>query len=305
MNDKAALQEQAQVTCATRRYIEILRNTHEQIKIKLTPRFGDIAAGDQVLVDFACNPPRLIKLLDRQNQLTRTYRKRSKLIAANLDRILIVTAVGPLFNTIFIDRVLTAATVEGIPCTLLVNKVDLGLTQSTSEITVYQQIGIDLILMSAATGQGIDQLTMLLANQHLKRVVLAGVSGVGKSTILNRLVLQAQRRTAEVSRKTGLGRQTTSLAIGYRYDRGHGSDLLLIDLPGIQTFGVTDLDPLTIASTFPEFCSIQSACEYRDCHHLEEPNCAVRDAVFSGEIPCSRYESYLNMVSEVESARPY
>jgi len=217
----------------------------------------------------------------------------------------VVTAVIPLFNTVFVDRVLAVAHLEEIQATLILNKTDLGTEDTAPLIDIYERLEIPIFYTSAKHDHGLDEIRSQLETPALSIVALAGVSGVGKSTILNKLVPEAERKTAEVSRKTGKGRQTTSQSVGYLYNRNETPDLLIIDLPGVQNFGVTNLSPRQAAEGFPEFAEKMAQCEYHDCTHTAEPNCAVKDAVDARELSASRYYSYLHMLDEIDEAKEY
>lgn len=244
-------------------------------------------------------------VLPRRNVLSRTYRDVSKELVANVDLLLIVTAVGPLFNPTFIDRVLAVAHNQGIQAALIVNKSDLAPDEATDIAKIYTGIGLPVHISSAKFGGGMDEIVGIINNPDHSLVAFAGVSGVGKSTLINHFVPGAKQRTAEVSEYTGLGKQTTTLALAHRCPRQGAGELLLVDLPGVQNFGVTHLEEIHVASSFPEFESRRHLCRYGDCLHLKEDECAVKAALEKGEICRSRYDSYVGMLSEIEGARPY
>jgi ribosome biogenesis GTPase / thiamine phosphate phosphatase len=293
------------VISVTRRHVQILTDDKETIRTKLTSPPPRITVGDTVLLKSGSESQPIGSINPRKNCLSRTYRKKTREIAANIDLLLVVTAVAPLFNTVFVDRILTVAALSQIPSALVFNKTDLGEDSTRKLIEIYKDLKFNIIFTSAIGEGGLVELVKILHDPNLHTIVLAGISGVGKSTILNKLVPEARRPTSTVSRKTGLGRQTTSLSVGYRYPRCDMSDLLIIDLPGIQNFGVSNFSIADIANSFSEFNLIKQQCEYLDCLHLAEPNCAVKDAVKDNKIALSRYESYLNMTQEIESAREY
>jgi ribosome biogenesis GTPase len=188
---------------------------------------------------------------------------------------------------------------------IVLNKTDLGLEDTQYLIDAYTAIGIDLVLTSAIEDDGMADLLPILNQDDMHTVAFAGVSGVGKSSLLNRLIPSAQQRTGEVSRKTGKGTQTTSMSQGYLYKRAAKDDLLLVDLPGIQNFGVSNLTPRQVVEGYTEFVSISHLCEYADCQHTVEPHCAVQAALEEGIICPTRYLSYIGILDEIEAARPY
>ena len=275
------------------------------IKGKVAQRDLAVTVGDTVDVIEEKGEYLITELKPRKNCLHRTYLKKSKEIAANLDRLYIVTAPQPLFNTNSTDRILSAAYHEGIECCLLVNKSDLGIADTQPIIDIYLDIGLQVIVLSAKDGSGLNELEIELNNPEIDTIALAGVSGVGKSTLLNQLVPDANRRTSEVSDKTGQGKQTTSQSFGHLYNRDKSKPLLIIDLPGIQSFGISHLSKEQVRSSFPEFEARKNACEYADCFHLAEPNCAIKQAYEEDQIAFSRIESYCSMLDEIEAAREY
>lgn len=276
------------------------------MKATVSTKTLDITVGDIVHYEVKDDDYFLTAIVSRKNYLARTYRGETRGIVANLDHLFIVTAVPPLFNPLFIDRVLTVAAYEGIPNTILINKVDLGTAEVNHALAVYESLGITVLRTGAKYGMGIDELTQFLDLTGLEVVALAGVSGVGKSTLLNRLVPEAERHTREVSERTGHGRQTTTQPEGFLYQRaGAAAPVLLIDLPGVQNFGVAHLEKSNIGDAFPEICKYRVECPFSDCAHRAEQSCAVKEAVAAGDIAQSRYDSYVHMVREIEQAQEY
>ncbi len=293
------------IVSVTRRSVQLLIENEIKVGVsasntrELTP--GDSVTyslkGDEVFVD---------SLLPRKNLLARSYRDTTKMLAANLDHLYLVSSVRPLFHTLFIDRVLAVARNSEIPASIIVNKSDLGLEATHDLIDIYQAIGIPILFTSAKKGEGLSILEDSLTNPSLSIVALAGVSGVGKSTLLNKLVPEAERRTGEVSSKTGQGRQTTTQSVGYQYrSRNRKNDLLIIDLPGVQNFGVSHLSLEEVARGFVEIDTLARECEFDNCSHVQERKCAVRNAAETLTFAPSRYESYLRMREEVVAAKPY
>jgi len=296
---------QALVITATRRSVHILTPEGTTLKGRVSTHARDITVGDTVTYSLERGEAFITKVLPERNCLSRAYRERKKKLAANLDRVFIVTATAPLFNEIFVDRIIAVATREDIPCTLIVNKTDLDLESTLPLVHTYERLGIPVLYTSARLGEGMTAVEAALADRHLKIVALAGVSGVGKSSILNHLIPEAESRTAEVSHRTGQGKQTTSQSRGYTYNRPAATPLLIIDLPGIQKFGVTHLTKREAAESFTEFREYAPECRFSDCSHTAEEECGVQDAVDDGRIALSRYVSYLDMIEEIESAREY
>lgn len=226
----------------------------------------------------------------------------SHVVAANLDRaFLVVTLAAPRTSTGFMDRFLVTAEAYGIPTTIVLNKID-ALTeeerkQAASLADVYREAGYGWLEVSAQTGQGLDSLRAELAKGiH----VLSGHSGVGKSTLINRLIPGLELKTAEVSESHNKGRHTTTFAEMHALPDGG----FLVDTPGIKGFGLVTLERDTLNHHFPEFFRRLPECKFHNCVHHKEPGCAVREAVEDGEVAESRYRNYLEMLGEFDGG-PY
>ncbi|MCL2700302.1 MAG: ribosome small subunit-dependent GTPase A [Phycisphaerae bacterium] len=217
-----------------------------------------------------------------------------KVIVANVDVLLIVAAsVQPPLRQGLIDRFLIIAERGGLTPVLAINKVDLG-TPDEAVLADLAELGLSMWLMSAATGEGVEPLREALAG---KNTVLAGQSGVGKSTLVNALVPGAQAATREIRMKDQRGRhRTTSASV---YDLPGGG--LLVDTPGVRELGVF-LRASELPWYFPEFEPLAASCKFRDCTHTHEPQCAVRFAVEEGGILPRRYESYLRILATLETS---
>lgn len=293
------------VICASRRYIDVKIPPDTFVAAIAESKALDIVAGDHIEYDRMNGQYVVKKVLPRKNCLMRCYRKAEKKLAANLDLALVVCAMYPLFNTAFIDRIIVAATAENIDFALIVNKEDLDNSETQEFLKIYRDLGIKMMLVSALTGNGMQQIYDLTQQAELKIITLAGVSGVGKSTILNKLVPMAGSKTKDVSVRTGQGRQTTSQSYAHTLKRENKEDLLIIDLPGLSNFGLTHIHRESVKLYFKEFLNFQEKCQYNDCFHLREPNCAVKDAVASKEISQSRYQSYIEIIEEIDEAKEY
>lgn len=293
------------VVSASRRYARIVDAAGVVLDAITSSRHLDLLAGDHVTYRVQQGEAFVESVEPRRNCFARHYRDKRKDIAANLDHLFIIAAVEPLFNKAFIDRILTIASFEEIPVTLLVNKIDLDVTSTLRRIEIYRNLNFKTILMSAKSGEGFADLTAVLASDTIQCCALTGVSGVGKSTVLNRLIPEAERRTAEVSKRTGQGKQTTTLAAGHVYQRQAAQPVVIIDLPGMQSIGVAHISQEHLGGTFPEFAALRSKCKYSDCAHEGETECAVKDAVSAGALAVSRYESYLAMLVEIKESRRY
>ena len=265
----------------------------EEFEAKLRSRALKVLVGDRVSVA----PDLLVQeILPRKSTLMRTFGNEDREFAANIDLLIVVTALDKLFNSTAIDRALTIASAASVPVVMVANKVDLG---DEPRIKIYEEIGHEVFALSAKFMQGIEKLVERLETEELSTVALLGVSGVGKSTLLNRLVPDAEARTAEVSDKIGQGRQTTSQALGYVMPRRGFSPLVVVDLPGSQYLGVSHLSPEIVLMSFEEFLPFAASCKYSDCKHIAEPECGVKTALEQKKIAASRYESYTAMLEEL------
>jgi ribosome biogenesis GTPase len=225
-------------------------------------------------------------------------------MGANIDALLVITASGSTFNPVVIDRMLVAAQVQSIPATLVVNKIDLGTEHLDEMVAVYQRIGVPVIFSSAKQGDGIDRIVSIVREPTARVLALCGVSGVGKSSILNKLIPGTRTKTGAVSDKTGQGKQTTTQPRGFLYGEPSAEQKIIIDLPGVQFFGLSHISLEQVGLAFQEIREAASRCRFGDCKHLKEPECAVKEAVDRGEITPWRYESYLQIVEEIRDALP-
>lgn len=215
-----------------------------------------------------------------------------KVIAANMDALLIVAACqDPPLRHGLIDRFLIIAERGELHSVLAINKIDLGHVEE-SVLDDFRALGVEIHFCSATTGQGIEELAATLTG---KRTVLAGASGVGKSTLINAMIPGASAVVGKVRQKDKRGRHTTSASVIYDLPAGGW----IIDTPGIRELGMA-LKPDELPWYFPELEEMAPRCHFNDCTHTHEPNCAVRDAVESGHIPERRYQSYLRLLESLE-----
>jgi ribosome biogenesis GTPase len=264
---------------------------------------GEVVVGDRVVVEQVGAEGtadseigwRVAGSRDRERCLWRSSRRHaSQLVVANVDRLVIVTAVDPAPRRGLIDRYLVAAESQDITAVLVLNKNDLnGVPAAEDDLAVYRDLGYELVSTSGLTGDGIDTLGTALSSGLS---VLVGHSGVGKSTLLNRLVPAAELRTRELSLATGKGRHTTSVVTAHRFRDG-----ILVDTPGIREFGLVGIEPGTLIRGFREFSELGAGCRFSDCAHQTEPGCAVRAAVEEGRADAERYASYLRIRSSLEA----
>ena len=223
-------------------------------------------------------------------------------VAANLDRaFLVVTMARPRTSTGFMDRFLVTAEAYGIPTTVVLNKLDDldedERRQADTLASTYRAVGYEWMEVSAHDGRGMEALEQRLSEGiH----VLSGHSGVGKSTLINRLIPGLTLKTAEVSESHNKGRHTTTYAEMHPLPKGG----FLVDTPGIKGFGLVTLEKETLHHHFPEFFERLPGCKFHNCMHHKEPGCAVREALEQGEVAQSRYDNYLEMLSAFDSG-PY
>ncbi|WP_029037222.1 ribosome small subunit-dependent GTPase A [Salinimicrobium xinjiangense] len=234
---------------------------------------------------------------ERENYIIRksvNLSKQTHIIAANVDQaFLLVTLNNPPTFTTFIDRFLVTAEAYDIKAILLFNKVDTYNEDELAEVkylaAMYRQIGYQCIGISAKTGKNIEQVKELMKD---KTSMISGHSGTGKSTLVNAIEPKLDLKTTEISEQHRQGQHTTTFAEMFDLDFG----ARIIDTPGIKGFGVVDIEKEELGNYFPEFFARKQDCKFYNCLHLEEPKCAVKEALEAGEIPWSRYKSYLQIL---------
>jgi len=263
-----------------------------------------VAVGDRVQIVPNNEGTAFITVIeDRRNYIIRksiNLSKQSHIIAANVDQaILVVTVANPQTSTTFIDRFLASAEAYRVPVILVFNKTDLldddMRRYQEAMVNLYQTIGYECHQISAENGDGVDNLRPLLKD---KITLLSGNSGVGKSTLINRLVPDANLRTSEISDAHNTGQHTTTFSEMIRLDEGW-----LIDTPGIKGFGTFDMEPEELTSYFKEIFHFSQDCRFSNCTHTHEPGCAVLKALEDHYIAESRYQSYLSMLEDKDEGK--
>lgn len=256
-----------------------------------------VAVGDHVEIAVNREGTAFITSIDeRRNYIVRKSQnlsKQSHILAANVDQaVLVVTVNYPQTSTIFIDRFLASAEAYRVPVVLVFNKTDrLSPDERRYQQAVcqlYDTIGYVCYEISAATGQGVDRLMPLLKD---KITLLSGNSGVGKSTLINKILPHANLKTAEISDAHNTGMHTTTFSEMLALPEGG----YLIDTPGIKGFGTFDIEPEELTSYFRDIFHFARDCKFSNCTHTHEPGCAVRQALADHYIAESRYQSYLSM----------
>ncbi len=270
-------------------------------RIKGIRSTNPVAVGDRVMVGEG---NWIVAIEDRRNYIIRksiNLSKQSHILAANVDQaLLVVTVVTPQTSTTFIDRFLASAEAYRVPVILVFNKTDLlddDLRHyQEAMVHLYQTIGYDCRQVSATTGFGMDEIRPLLEG---KITLLSGNSGVGKSTLINRLVPDANLRTGEISDAHNTGQHTTTFSEMIPLE----SSGWLIDTPGIKGFGTFDIEPEELTSYFKEIFQFSKDCRFSNCTHTHEPGCAVLKALEDHYIAESRYQSYLSMLEDKDEGK--
>jgi ribosome biogenesis GTPase len=261
-----------------------------------------VAVGDHVYFDVQTKGDETVGIIhtidERENYIIRrsvNLSKQTHIIAANIDvAFLLVTISNPPTFTTFIDRFLVTAEAYSIEAVLLFNKTDNSSEEELLEMkflaALYRKIGYTCLGISAKTGKNIDKVKALMKG---KVCMFSGHSGVGKSTLINTLEPGLNIKTSEISEQHQQGQHTTTFA--EMYDLSFGAKI--IDTPGIKGFGVVEMDNEELGDYFPEFFALKQDCKFNNCLHIEEPQCAVKEALEAEEIAWSRYKSYIQILS--------
>ena len=259
-----------------------------------------VAVGDRVNVEGGF----ITEICDRRNYIIRkasNLSKQSHILAANVDQVLLVVTIAhPETSTTFIDRFLATAEAYRIPVIILFNKADLYTKEENLQaeklISLYNSLEYTTLKCSVLLGQGLEQLEELL---HDRTTLLAGNSGVGKSTLLNALVPGLEARTEVISESHDTGQHTTTFSEMHTLPNGGR----VIDTPGIKGFGTFDIERTEVSHYFREIFKIGQECRFQDCTHTHEPHCAVLQALEEGHIAQSRFTSYLSMLEDKDADR--
>lgn len=281
-------------------------NQNIECKLKGNFRLKDIkttnpiSVGDRVnIITNEDGTGVITEIAERKNYIIRKSSNLSKhahIIAANIDLcFLVVTVARPITTTTFIDRFLASAEAYRIPVNLVFNKIDnydeYEIEYMNALITLYEHIGYSCYKISAQENIGLDNLNKAISN---KITLFSGHSGVGKSTLINKLIPNLSLKTGEISDYHGKGMHTTTFSEMLELPQGG----FIIDTPGIKGFGTVDMKTEEIGHFFKEIFQFSHQCRFNNCIHLNEPGCAVREAVDKHYISESRYKSYLNILED-------
>lgn len=263
-----------------------------------------VAVGDKVSIAKEDSEDGWVinEIEERENYIVRSSPKHKgarQILAANIDQVLLIVTMGnPRTSTGFIDRFLLTAEAYHIPTVIVFNKQDLldekGKRKQDFVSKIYQDIGYQTRFVSALKNEHVGEVKALMKN---KTSLIAGHSGVGKSTLMNAVQPQLELRTENISKITGKGMHTTTFAEMHELDFGGN----VIDTPGIREFGIMDFKPEEISHYYIEMREVLNNCKFNNCLHEQEPGCAVKQAYHDGKISEERYTNYLNIMLEYKS----
>ena len=303
--------EEGIVIKSTGSWYQVLLADKSEIQCRIIGKFrlnglkltNPVAVGDQVsITKEADGLTGIIKKIGiRKNYVVRQSPRKKHhlhLLASNVNQaVLVITIAQPKLKQGFIDRFLLMTEPHDIPCYIVFNKSDIyneeDLMIFEALKDIYESIGHQTLLVSAITGEGVEDLRKVLKD---KTSLVSGQSGVGKSTLINQLQSDLGLKTGILSDYSGKGQHTTTFAEMFRLDVGG----FIIDTPGIKTLAFNNLEPMDVAHNFREFFAISADCKFADCMHRNEPKCAVKDGIEEGTISELRYANYIQILEEIE-----
>ena len=298
--------QNGRIVAAHGRHYVVVTESRERLVCFTRGKKSEAACGDQVEVDATGSGQGILNAIrPRRNLLSRSNGFRTKLLAANLDQIAIVVATSPPFSEELLGRTLVAAESIDVPARILLNKMDLldKVEAARDTLKLYAQLGYPVDEISIR--QNAADVTTHTA-EHFKRAttLLVGQSGMGKSSLLNLLVPDAQAATREISEALQTGKHTTTDARLYLLStNGDTTEGAVIDTPGFQEFGLAHLTPGEVERAFPDLRPFLGQCRFANCAHLQEPGCAVIDARDRGAVAPRRYDLFAKLTRESSSFR--
>ena len=274
-----------------------------RLRLKGVRSTNPVVVGDRVVVEPDGDSSVIVEIVPRRNYVIRrasNLSKESHIIAANIDHaLLIVTLHSPTTPKEFVDRFLVTCEAYKVPVSIVLGKADTLTEEWEAEAeeftTIYEDAGYEVLRLSSTTGEGVEHIHAMLRG---RTTLVAGNSGVGKSTLVGSIDPTLDIRTGEISDSHQQGKHTTTFSTMYPLEGGY-----IIDTPGIKGFGLIDIDDKELCRYFPEMMRLAPECRFYNCTHTHEPGCAVTEAVKEGHVAWSRYESYLKILDEDDKYR--
>ena len=274
-----------------------------RLRLKGIRSTNPVVVGDRVVVEPDGESSAIVEIIPRRNYVIRrasNLSKESHIIAANIDHaLLIVTLHSPTTPREFVDRFLVTCEAYKVPVTIVLGKADKLVDEYREEAeefeAIYRDAGYEVLHLSSTTGEGVEAIRAML---HNNTTLVAGNSGVGKSTLVSTIDPSLDIRTGEISESHHKGKHTTTFSTMYPIEGGY-----IIDTPGIKGFGLIDIESRELCRYFPEMMRLAPDCHFYNCTHTHEPGCAVTEAVKEGRVAWSRYESYLKILDEDDKYR--
>ena len=274
-----------------------------RLRLKGVRSTNPVVVGDRVVVEPDGDSSVIVEIVPRRNYVIRrasNLSKESHIIAANIDHaLLIVTLHSPTTPKEFVDRFLVTCEAYKVPVSIVLGKADTLTEEWASEAeeftAIYEDAGYEVLRLSSTTGEGVEHIRAMLRG---RTTLVAGNSGVGKSTLVGSIDPTLDIRTGEISDSHQQGKHTTTFSTMYPLEGGY-----IIDTPGIKGFGLIDIDDKELCRYFPEMMRLAPECRFYNCTHTHEPGCAVTEAVKEGRVAWSRYESYLKILDEDDKYR--
>lgn len=274
-----------------------------RLRLKGVRSTNPVVVGDRVVVEPDGDSSVIVEIVPRRNYVIRrasNLSKESHIIAANIDHaLLIVTLHSPTTPKEFVDRFLITCEAYKVPVSIVLGKADTlteeWATEAEEFTAIYEDAGYEVLRLSSTTGEGVEHIRAMLRG---RTTLVAGNSGVGKSTLIGSIDPTLDIRTGEISDSHQQGKHTTTFSTMYPLEGGY-----IIDTPGIKGFGLIDIDDKELCRYFPEMMHLAPECRFYNCTHTHEPGCAVTEAVKEGRVAWSRYESYLKILDEDDKYR--